>query len=121
MEGITLETPVEKKHIFADWRIVKFSTRYQYERAEKQTPLEERLALVKEAINTKTPLEIVYLRASDVKSRRVVQPREVGEMEYMGRKYLGMRTFCSKRNEERTFRLDRILEIAPVTKKQAGK
>ena len=121
LEGITLEKPVEKKHVFADWRIVKFSTGYQYERAEEQTPLEQRLALVKEAIKAKTPLEIVYLKASDVKSRRVVQPREAGEMEYMGRKYLGMRAFCFKRQEERTFRLDRVLEIKPAAKKQARK
>lgn len=117
LEGITLEKPVEKKHAFTDWRVVKFSTGYQYKRAEKQMPLKRKIALVEEAIRTGTPLEITYLKASDVKSRRVVKPLEVGEMEYMERKYLGMRAFCFKRKEERTFRLDRVLEIAHAPKK----
>jgi predicted DNA-binding transcriptional regulator YafY len=35
-------------------------------------------------------------------------------MEYQGKKYLGMRAFCMKRNEERVFRIDWILEIEEV-------
>jgi predicted DNA-binding transcriptional regulator YafY len=35
----------------------------------------------------------------------------VGEMEYQSKNYLGVRAFCMTRNEERTFRVDRILEI----------
>jgi len=35
-------------------------------------------------------------------------------MEYRGKNYLGMRAFCLKRNEERTFRVDRILDIKEV-------
>jgi len=56
-------------------------------------------------------LEIVYLKPSDEKTTRVVRPETAGEMEYRGKKYLGMRAFCLKRNEERAFRIDRILEI----------
>jgi ATP-dependent DNA helicase PIF1 len=33
-------------------------------------------------------------------------------MTYQGKSYLGMRAFCLIRNAERTFRVDRILEIA---------
>ena len=51
------------------------------------------------------------LKLNDEKTTRVVRPEAVGEMEYHGKKYLGMRAFCLKRNEERTFRIDRILEI----------
>ncbi len=53
----------------------------------------------------------MYLKPSDEKTTRVVRPETVGEMEYHGKKYLGMRAFCLKRNEERVFRIDRILEI----------
>jgi len=56
-------------------------------------------------------LEIVYLKPSDEKTTRVVRPEAVGEMKYRGKKYLGMRAFCLKRNEDRVFRIDRILEI----------
>jgi predicted DNA-binding transcriptional regulator YafY len=43
-----------------------------------------------------------------------VIPEAVGEMEYHEKSYLGMRAFCTKRNEERVFRVDRILEIQEV-------
>jgi predicted DNA-binding transcriptional regulator YafY len=38
----------------------------------------------------------------------------VGEMEYGGKNYLGVHAFCLKRNDERVFRIDRILEIREV-------
>jgi predicted DNA-binding transcriptional regulator YafY len=56
-------------------------------------------------------LRIVYLKPDDEKSRRVVIPLKVGEMEYAGKTFLGLRAFCLTRNEERTFRIDRILEM----------
>ena len=48
-----------------------------------------------------------------MKERRNLRWEEMdkGEMEYHGKKYLGMRAFCLKRKEERVFRIDRILEI----------
>ncbi len=33
-------------------------------------------------------------------------------MEYHGRTFEGVRAYCHKRGERRTFRLDRILEIS---------
>ena len=70
--------------------------------------------IIKRAIQNKLSLEIVYLKPSDEKTTRVVRPEAVGEMEYRGKKYLGMQAFCLKRNEERVFRIDRILEIREV-------
>ena len=72
------------------------------------------VALINRAIEDRGALEIVYLKPSDEKSTRIVRPLSVGEMEYGGKKYLGMRAFCLKRNEQRTFRVDRILEIKEV-------
>ena len=56
-------------------------------------------------------LDIVYLRANDIKSRRIVKPISVGEREYMNRTYPGLEAFCLKRKANRMFRVDRILEI----------
>jgi len=64
----------------------------------------------KSVIENGTALEIIYLKPKGEKSRRVIKPEMVGEMEYRGKSYLGMRAFCLKRNEERVFRVDRILE-----------
>ncbi len=113
-EGLVLKKPILKKHIWMDWQVVKFLTRYQYKKAEEALPVEEKVKLIEEAILKKAPLEMVYLKPSDEKTKRVIWPKEVGEMEYRGKIYLGMRAFCAQRNEERTFRVDRILEIKDI-------
>lgn len=114
LEGIVLKRKLEKKHIFTDWRVIKFLTRYQYAKSDERLPLQEKLRLIKEAIKSKDSIEIVYLKANDDKSRRIVTPSSVGNFEYLGKQYLGMEGFDSKRNEYRNFRVDRILEIRIV-------
>jgi ATP-dependent DNA helicase PIF1 len=109
--GIVLKRPVLKKHIWTNYKVMDFLTKYQYRKAKQSCPMDDKIVMINKAIENKTSLEIVYLKPNDEKSTRVVRPEVVGEMEYRGKKYLGMRAFCLKRNEERTFRVDRILEI----------
>jgi len=94
--------------------VMDFLTRYQYKKAEQSCPVDGRIEVIRKAIENEASLEIVYLKPSDEKTTRVVRPEAVGEMEYHGKKYFGMRAFCLKRNEERVFRVDRILEIREV-------
>jgi len=35
----------------------------------------------------------------------------MGELEYQGKKFLGLEAFCTKRMDERVFNIERILEI----------
>lgn len=114
LDGIVLKRPLEKKHIFMDWRVVKFLTQFQYRLSENLCPFEKKLNIIKNAINTNQRLEIVYLKNNDTKSKRIISPIFVGEMEYSGKTYTGMEAFCHLRNDRRVFRLDRILEIKEV-------
>ena len=114
LEGIVLKKPALKKHIWTNYRVMDFLTKYQYDKAEQADPLVHKIELIRQAIEDKTALEIVYLKPSDEKSTRVVRPKAVGEMEYRGKTYPGMRAFCCKRNEERVFRIDRILELRKI-------
>ena len=109
--GIVLKKPILKKHIWTDYKVVKFLTKYQYDKAAQTMPVDDKVEVIKRAIENRALLEITYLKPNDEKSRRVIKPEMVGEMEYQGRNYLGVRAFCLKRNEERVFRVDRILEI----------
>ncbi|MFC1979833.1 AAA family ATPase [Chloroflexota bacterium] len=109
--GIVLKKPTLKKHIWTNYQVMDFLTKYQYKKAEQSCPVDGKIDVIRKAIENKLSLEIVYLKPSDEKTIRVVTPEAVGEMEYRGKKYLGMRAFCLKRNEERVFRIDRILEI----------
>lgn len=110
-EGLILKKPVAKRHIFIDWAVVKFMTSFQYRVSESSLPLEEKIALIEQAIAGKKKLSITYLKSSDVKSRRTIIPRAVGEMEYMDKKFLGVEGYCLERKEDRVFRVDRILEM----------
>ncbi len=114
LEGIILKNPVEKRHIFIDWRIVRFVTDYQYKLSDKLLPVNDKIKLFESAIEEKKALKIVYLKNNDTKSIRVITPIAVGEMKYLGKKYIGVQAFCHKRNETRTFRIDRILKMSEV-------
>jgi len=111
LEGIVLKKPVKKGHILLDWAVVKFLTRHQYKLAETRLAPKDRLILIKEAIREKKPVEILYLKAKDEKSRRIITPIDVRPMEYNGHPFTGMKAFCNTRGEIRTFNVERILEI----------
>jgi ATP-dependent DNA helicase PIF1 len=111
LDGIVLRQPVQKKHVFMDWRVVDFLTKYQYKISDEKMPLEEKIDFLQRAIKEKQRLEIVYLKRSDEKSRRIIEPLYVGELSYEGRPFLGLEAYCHSRKERRNFRVDRILEM----------
>ena len=111
LEGIILKKEITKSTVFTDWKVVKYLTGYQYEISEKKCSLEEKIEIIERAIKNKTKLKITYLKAQDQRSERVILPSYVGEMEYLGKTYMGVEARCFLRNEERVFRVDRILEM----------
>jgi hypothetical protein len=111
LDGIVLMKPLQKKHILMDWQVVKFLTRCQYDRAERQLPREKKMQLLEKAIMKKQTLEIVYLKAKDEKSHRLIRPLVVSDMEYNGHPFLGLEALCMTRREKRVFNVDKILEI----------
>lgn len=64
---------------------------------------------IEEALKTEGRLELRYVSAWGEETRRVVSPLRVTT--YGGHLYLA--AFCHLRDEERTFRLDRIVEMRP--------
>ena len=112
--GIVLKQPVQKKHIFMDWRVVKFITNFHYSMSEKALPLEEKITMLEEAIESNRALHITYLKAKDEKSERIIRPKRVGEMQYLGKAFLGVTAFDELRQEERVFRVERILRMEKV-------
>ena len=110
-EGIRLTVPVKKTHIRTDPRIYKFLTSYAYRKAAETLSFDDKLDMIEKAIKDKQKLDMTYLKANDTKSRRVVIPLEVGEEEYKGHMFPGMRAYCTTRREERMFNVARILEL----------
>ncbi len=110
-EGIYLKRAIRESDILVDYRVMNFITGRQYELSEGKLPLENKVEIIRQAIEGEADLEIVYLKSTDVKTSRKIRPVSVGTMEYRGREFIGMKAFCLMRNETRTFRVDRILEI----------
>ncbi|MFH1442291.1 MAG: WYL domain-containing protein [Candidatus Omnitrophota bacterium] len=111
LEGISLTRPIQKKHIFVDRKIMDFLTAYQYKISEENMPLNEKIRRIEEAIDKNKKLDIIYLKANDEKSRRVIRPLSVGTMSYQDKEFSGVEAHCFKRSETRVFRVDRILEM----------
>lgn len=116
LEGLVLKRPILKRHVFMDWSVVRFMTRFQYEKSEAVMSLDEKIRQITNAIKNQQPLEIVYLKSSDIKSQRKIFPRQIGQMEYNDRPFLGVEAYCYTRREDRVFRVDRILEMQVIDK-----
>ncbi len=112
LEGLVLTRPLTGGSIRCDWRVQRFLTGEQYKRAERRQSIDEKLAIIGQAIREQRDLDMKYLKRNDVHTRRRVQPLEVGMRSYSSREFLGMRAWCALREDERTFRLDRILSLA---------
>jgi hypothetical protein len=109
--GLVLKTPIARSHIRMDWRVVKFLTRFQYDRAAERQSYEDKKRIIEEAIGENRDLDILYLKPDDTKSRRRIRPESVEEMEYGGKTFEGVRAYCHEREDTRTFRIDRMLEV----------
>ncbi len=113
-EGITLARPVRKAHVFLDWRVRDFITRYQYGISERLMPLDMKIRHINDAIEQGAWLDIVYLKRQDEKTSRKIKPVSVGRMRFKDVEYIGVQALCDLRMEERVFRVDRILEMKPA-------
>jgi len=111
LEGLVLKTPIKKGHIKVDRRVVKFLTNFQYQKSHERLSLEEKINLLKKAIQEKRKLEILYLKSSDEKSKRTILPLLLSEETFRERTILLLKAFCFLRNEQRTFNVEKILEI----------
>ena len=111
LEGMVLKKPIEKKHIWSDYHIVNFITQYQYAKSEEKCSLADKLAILKKARDQEEAIEITYLKANDTKTKRQIIPLKVDTMAYQNKSFEGVLAYCLKRQEERVFRVDRILEI----------
>lgn len=117
LSGLILARPIKLSHILSDWRVRKFITRCQYARAAQAMPIEEKEALIEKAIMEGMELEITYLKENDEKTRRRIKPLNIGEFEFKGHRFRALRAHCFKAKEERSFKIERILEITQVNPK----
>lgn len=112
--GVFLKKRIRKQDIRTDYRIHEFLTGYQYRLSETEMPLEKKIAFIQQVIREKAGLKIIYLKANDTRSERVIIPHRVGEETYRDKKFPGIKAYCLQHEEERSFRIDRILKMEKI-------
>ena len=110
-EGLVLTRPLSAGSIRCDWRVQSFLTGEEYKLAERTLSTEAKLEIIKQAIASGSDIDMEYLKRNDVRTRRRVRPLEVGLSSYSSKQFLGMRAYCRLREDERMFRIDRILKL----------
>lgn len=113
-EGVYLKVPFKKQHIKTDHRIHKFLTRHAYEKSEKDFPFQDRIDVIKQAIEANSQLEMIYLKANNTKSKSILTPINVGEANYKGKKFPGMLANTGLDKEEQMFNVSRILDLKKI-------
>ncbi len=114
LEGLVLKKEIKPQHIFIDWRVIDFVTRYQYKISDQKMPLERKIRMIEKAVKDHGKLEIIYLKAKGEKTQRTIEPSFIGEMEYASKKFIGLKAAGNKGGGDRIFRVDRILEMKEV-------
>ena len=113
-EGVVLKKEIKAHHIRTDYKIFNYLTKHQYQKSEQALPKEEKISLIQECIKKGDRLSVIYLKANDTKSERILEPIKVGIEHFKGKKFDGLEAFCEKRQEIRMFRIDRILAMNVV-------
>ncbi|MDR0650621.1 MAG: hypothetical protein LBG59_04380 [Candidatus Peribacteria bacterium] len=114
LTGLKLISPLKKTHILLDWQIVKFITQYQYQQAAEGFGEKGVVDILVEAIEMKWDLEMVYLKSSDQKTKRLITPKKISMITFQGKKFEGLEAFCHVAQEMRMFSVRKILEVKRV-------
>jgi ATP-dependent DNA helicase PIF1 len=114
-EGLVLASPMKKSDIRTDYKVSKFLTAVEYLLSQKKMSKEEKIKIIKTAIDQKQNLVITYLKAKNIKSKRQIKPLKLENQTFKDIEFLALEAFCLMRKEERVFNVDRILEMQLVS------
>ncbi|MBP9692516.1 MAG: AAA family ATPase [Alphaproteobacteria bacterium] len=111
LEGLVLKKPIHVRHIWSDQEVVSFVNNLKRHTSSMPLSLEETSECIRASLAKQEPLEIVYLNATNEKSIRRVTPAYVGLLKHQNIPYLGLKGFCHSSQEDKVFRVDRIMGI----------
>ena len=110
-DRLALTRPLRRGHLLTDWRVAHFLSGGHAGDSGTLLSMQDKIAMIEQAIRDGGSLAITYMKPNDEKSTRTVQPSFVGTLAFGKTAYAGMRAYCLLRGEERVFRLDRILAL----------
>jgi ATP-dependent DNA helicase PIF1 len=105
--GLVLRKPIQKKHIWSDYRIAHFMS--HGDTLPPALTMNEKMALLETGIECETTFEMTYVKGNGDRIQKSIRPLWVGEMEYKGVSYLGMEAEVNGRNQ--TYSLKRVMSL----------
>ncbi|MBA3813126.1 MAG: AAA family ATPase [Alphaproteobacteria bacterium] len=111
LEGLILQKPIYPRHIWSDQEVVTFIGSLKPHAPTMQLSTEDKVALIKLSLEHQKAFEMTYLNAANEKSTGYVTPTSVGLLRYHNMPYTGMKGFCHTSQEDKVFRVDRIMAI----------
>ena len=118
LEGLVLKKPIHPRHIWSDEEVVTFISHLKRHTPSLRFSPEENSELIKAALVNQQLLEIIYLNATNEKSTRHITPTYVGLMKSQNIPYMGIKAFCHTSQEDKVFRMDRIMAIKAITERE---
>ena len=97
-EGINLRQKLLQRHILCDERVIRFME----ENSSPQNP-QGKLKRLQFAIQKRQKIQILYQKVDGKISQRVIIPLHIKDENLLA--------FCTQKQEQRTFKIERILEI----------
>lgn len=110
LKGLHLKQNIERKHIFVDGRIADFVNRYNAPHVSLENE-QEKISKIEHAIAAGQRISFTYKKAEGQTFKMTVRPLFIGEMEYEGNWFWGVRIYDDKKKQEFTFALSQIIEI----------
>ena len=110
-ETLILKTKMKREFIKTDYRIFNFMNSHLYQKAEQNMSVQEKTKMIQTAIECKKNLQMTYFKTNNIIDKRKIYPLQVGVLSYKSKEFQGMVAFCFKDKTEKTFRIDRVLEL----------
>lgn len=124
LDGIVLTRQVKRKDVMMDDRVVRFMNGEEVISQEKMTVDDRKIKktgeeyqsidgikeIIQQAIVEGKTINLTY-QSSEKQSKRQIIPSYVGELEYNGKRYIGVEGYCLWLKDVRSFRLDKILSV----------
>lgn len=84
------------------------------QQTEPAMSMQQKQALLLQAIVLHSPLKIRYLKAGNQISSRIIWPKKVDRMEHNNRYFLGVQAYCEDVETDKIFSVESILQIDKV-------
>ena len=114
LDGIVLARPIKKQFARIDWKVHEFLAVRTGEEIIEDLTESRATEIIANAIKDSRSIKITYLDSKGAQTERELIPEYVDDMQYGSVTFLGLRAFCKARQDDRTFRIDRILKMEIV-------